>query len=354
MFLKTEKNINRSIQTNQTMIRINTSQLIASLILLLVVSMIWFAPNDTHSRRPSALVHEILVSDLSDSSANDNGPMLKYYMSKYYSEFPFFPFPDANITYTSSNYSVTLFVEDSDGVSTVIAMYALNDGLFYNITMTKDSYSQGWYQGTLLGGNISGADLQYSYFVTYYANDTLGNWSNTPLCTYTFQHSMATADWNAMELYDTPDLWFVVETTGHTITWEEMPFPYPLSQYGRTESSAVLSGEFGLQYSLFQDSYLIENWGWSGDLTIDVDGLDIGDHVFELKLHGMTQKSDIVTVHVVQTPEELPPGVSTDTVGPMTEGEVGLELQGPVVVLGLSSCVIIIIVWMKRRTQPSV
>ena len=172
------------------------------------------------------------------------------------------------------------------------------------------------------------------------------------MCVYTFQHSTATVDWGSGGLYNTPDLWYVVGTIGHTITWEEIrftPSAYPLGQCGKPESSVVLSGEFGLQYALHQDGYLIEDWQWSGILKIGVDGLDVGDHVFELGLQSVPPISDMVTVHVVQTPEDLPPGVFTDSVGPMTDREAGLDLWVPVIVIGLSS-VAVIILWKKRKT----
>jgi hypothetical protein len=328
-----------------------SKRVVLALVTTLLVSMTLFAPLCDSMRGWPDMIHGSRIIDIANLNPDQEAPIMRYYLRKYYSESPWNPAPNASITITSPNYTVRIFVEDPDGISTVIAECALNDGIFHNITMTGDS--AGWYQGTLLGGNISGADLQYSYYVMYFANDSLGCWSNTSMCVYTFQHSTATADWGSMGLYDTPDLWYVAGTIGHTITWEEInfiPSTYTLSQYRGSESSVILSGEFGLQYALLQDDYLIEYWHWSGKLKIGVDGLDVGNHVFELRLQSLPLISDMVIVHVVATSEEIPQGVSTISVEPITEsGDEILNFMTPIIILGLSLAAIIVI-WKKRRT----
>ncbi|MHA2086447.1 MAG: hypothetical protein ACXABD_22100 [Candidatus Thorarchaeota archaeon] len=166
-----------------------------------------------------------------------------------------------------------IIVEDHDGVDAVTMMYSQKEGDSENISMsTQDTgvwqnvtMSQGldgWYETTIPVSNISEPYSWCSYLVKYVANDTLGNWEVSPLCIYVFTQTIVTADWFSIDLHDTPDLWYLVGTTGHTFTWSVMD----------------IHGQSGWPYVLYEDGHLIEMWSWSGNLTISVDGLELGNH----------------------------------------------------------------------------
>ncbi|MHC4316712.1 MAG: hypothetical protein ACYSW3_30085 [Planctomycetota bacterium] len=262
---------------------------------------------------------------------------MRYYLRKY----------EPTYTQTLSAFTLTIIVEDHDGVDAVTMMYSQKEGDSENISMsTQDTgvwqnvtMSQGldgWYETTIPVSNISEPYSWCSYLVKYVANDTLGNWEVSPLCIYVFTQTIVTADWFSIDLHDTPDLWYLVGTTGHTFTWSVMD----------------IHGQSGWPYVLYEDGHLIEMWSWSGNLTISVDGLELGNHTFELNLEVYTseRQSDTVVVHVVGTSEEIPPGVSTDNVGPLIDlDSEALDLSVPAMAIGLSLAVVIII-WLKRRT----
>jgi hypothetical protein len=85
-------------------------------------------------------------------------------------------------------------------------------------------------------------------------------------------------------------------TTGHTITWE---------------------ATYGYFYSLYEDGHLIEYAKWSSPFTINVDGHECGDYVYKLYVSGGGWgDSDNVTVHVVESTDEIPFGAYTDSVEP--------------------------------------
>jgi len=70
----------------------------------------------------------------------------------------------------------------------------------------------------------------------------------------------------------------------------------------------------GFYYTLLKDGHVLEHHFWLDELTINVDGLPLGDHFYELVVAGgYSTGRDNVTVHVVS---ELPFGVPTGSVGP--------------------------------------
>ncbi|MGY5863407.1 MAG: hypothetical protein RTV41_02315 [Candidatus Thorarchaeota archaeon] len=249
-----------------------------------------------------------------------------------------------------SNFTLTIFVEDPDGIDTVTMMFSQKSGDLENISMstqdtgvwqnvTMDHKLDSWYETTIpiLNLNLTEPYSWCSYLAKYAANDTLGNLEVSPLCIYMFTHNPVTVDWFGIELYDTPDLWYVTGTTNHTVTWDVAPDSH---------------GQSGWPYSLYEDGNLTERWGWSGSITIDVDGLDIGNHIFELYLQvaWSSNSKDTVVVHVVETPEEIPSGVATGSVGPLIESD-GADSDPliPVLAVGLSF-IAVIIIWKKRRS----
>ena len=266
---------------------------------------------------------------------NENGPEMRYYLRKY----------APNDAQELSNFTLTIFVDDYDGVDEVTMMYCQKKGNLENISLSTEDIGiwqnvtmehrvDNWYDTTIPISNISELFSWCSYLVKYVSNDTLGNWEMSQLCIYVFTNTLLTADWFSINLCNTPDLWYVTGTTGHTITW------------GVVETH----GQSGWPYSLYEDGHLIELWGWSGNLTINVDGLELGDHIFrlDLQVYASEDRSDTVVVHVVETSEEIPAGISTDSVGPPTELDDGdLNLSIPAVFAGLL-LVAVVIIWKKR------
>jgi hypothetical protein len=277
--------------------------------------------------------------EINSIPGSEDGPTMRYYLRLYSSFF----------AQGLSNFTLSIFVKDHDGVDTVIMMYSqesgdvdfdtssrrtLGVGDWQNATM--DQKSDSWYETTIPISNVSEPYSWCFYYVRYAANDSLGNWEVSPLCNYRFMYYPVTADWFSIELHDTPDLWYVVGTTNHTVTWS-------------VEDS---HGQSGWPYNLYEDEYLIEQWSWPGNFVINVDGLELGAHTFKLHLQvALSQKtSDTVVVHVVETPEEIPAGASTINVGPLKElDNATLVLSIPIIVIGLA-CVSVIIIWKKRKT----
>ncbi len=256
-------------------------------------------------------------------STDVDGPSLRYYLRRYYYTYWGYGF----------NLSLELFVEDPSGVGQVLMMSSYDGDAWQNATMIQDAANAGWYASYLLFPADSSSSpvtgyLGYVYEVKYAANDTLGNWARTQSCTYQMLFSSLQSDGVSIELYDTPDLWYLAGTTGHTVTW------------------AVRSGHPN-QYALREDSHLIEDWPWTGPLTANVDGLSLGNHVFALSVsEGWASDADNVTVHVV---EQLPAGYSITTVGPLS-GHIQDVLAWEWG-LAAASIVAIVIVLVKRRTS---
>jgi hypothetical protein len=318
-----------------------SQQSIFALIWILLVSTILLVPNCTSDENLANEINEFGTLEEDNISEFQEGPIMRYYLRRYS-----YPFGQG-----LPNFNLTIFVQDHDGVDTVIMMYSQKNGDFENISMSTqdtgvwqnasmDHKIDNWYTTTIPISNLSEPYSWCSFLVRYTANDTLGNWEVSPLCIYVLQNYPVTVDWFGIELYDTPDLWYVAGTINHTVTWDVTPDS---------------TGQSGWPYSLYEDGSLTERWEWSGSITIDVDGLDIGIHIFELYIQvaWSTNSKDTVTVHVVETSEEIPPGVSTGSVGPLTEvADATLDPSIPVLAVGLSS-IAVIIIWKKRRTRSS-
>jgi hypothetical protein len=296
-------------------------------------------PNCIPVERLSQMRDDSTILETNSIPGSGNGPTMRYYLRLY------------STIYAQQlpNFTLKIFVEDYDGVDAVIMMYSQENGDIDSDTnsrrtlevgdwqnATMDHKSDSWYETAIPISNVSEPYSWCFYYVRYAANDTLGNWEVSPLCNYSFMYYPITADWFGIELYDTPDLWYVVGTTNHTVTWS-------IEDY---------HGQSGWPYSLYEDGYLIELWSWPGNLVINVDGLELGDHTFELYLQVVFahKASDTVVVHVVETPEEIPAGASTISVGPLTEsGNATSDLSIPIIVTGLVIAAVIII-WKKRKT----
>lgn len=315
-----------------------SQKLVFTLVWILLVSTILPFPNYTSDEYLPNIIDESGILETNSISENQEGPTMRYYLRRYSSHYG---------QGSSPNITLTIFVEDYDGVDAVIMMYSQKKGDSENVSMftqdigvwqnvTMERTLDSWYETTIPISNLTERYSWCSYLVKYAANDTLGNWEVSPLCIYMFEHNPVTADHFDINLYDTPDLWYVAGTTNHTVTWDVAP---------------DIHGQSGWDYRLYEDGNLTELWGWNGSITIDVDGLDIGNHIFELYLQVVSSRgSDTVTVHVVETPEEIPSGVATGSVGPLIEtAEAVSDPMIPVFIIG-SACIALFIIWMKRRT----
>ncbi len=268
----------------------------------------------------------IMYNENQTKSIDITGPSMRYYLRKYYYqvywEFEF-------------NLSLQVLVQDPNGVDTVLMMYSYAEGPWQNLSMTEDTSNASWFRCFLLfPANLSETPITgfqgYTYQVKYAAKDLLNDWAVTDTCTYQILFGGYVEDGVPIELYDTPDLWYLTGTTGHTVTWE----------IGRGGPN---------HYMLYEDGYLIESWSWTGSLTISVDGLSLGDHVFALSVSaGWTSSSDSVTVHVVN---ELPVGYTIQTVGPRINPVPDIPVLA--FALAAAASVTVAVVCVKRRQSKS-
>ena len=314
-----------------------SKRVVLELVTILLVVMTLFTPDCSSVRYQPDRIDESENIDIANVNPNKEAPTMRYYLRRYGNFFSS-SFP---------NFTVAIFVEDPDSVDTVVMIIseessdsdnsstsAQDTDVWQNVTM--EHTENNWYQATIVIPNLTYCYSWCLFNVRYTANDTFGNTQISPLCIYSFSNCPQTVDWFSIDLYDTPNLWYVVGTTNHTISWDVAPDRH---------------GQYGWPYRLYEDGYLVEYWTWSSKITIDVDGLDIGDHTFELNLQvALSNNKDTVTVHVVDTPDEIPRGVSTISVGPITESDdESPDLMTPIMVLGVV-LVGIIIIWKKRKT----
>lgn len=230
------------------------------------------------------------IADESDVPGEGSNPTMEYYPRKFYAAERY-----------NYNLEVKVLAKDPDGIASVIMHYA-------------DLGSSEWDQTAMVQAedreDLFAANLEFSYNSTggrvydtfrqvfYVATDSLGNVAQSPLFEFGMGQNILTVD-DDPQLYDTPDLWYLPGTTGHEVTWA--------------------TAAHGFRYVLLKDGLLLEqhNWIWNQELTINVDGLELGEHVYRLTIDGgWSQEMDTVTVHVVN---ELPSGVPTDSVGPSTD-----------------------------------
>jgi hypothetical protein len=226
----------------------------------------------------------------SDVPGEGSNPTMEYYPRKYYAAEKY-----------NYNLEVKVLAKDPDGIDSVIMHYAdRGSSVWDQTTMVQTEDREDLFAANLGFSYNSTGGRVYDTFrqVFYVATDTLGNVAQSPLLEFGMGGTVLTVD-DDPQLYDTPDLWYLLGTTGHEVTWA--------------------TASHGFRYVLLKDGLLLEqhNWIWNQGLAINVDGLELGEHVYRLTIDGgWSQEMDIVTVHVVS---ELPFGVPTDSVGPSTD-----------------------------------
>ncbi|MFW9804557.1 MAG: hypothetical protein ACFFFC_18005 [Candidatus Thorarchaeota archaeon] len=254
---------------------------------------------------------------MSDIPGEGSNPTMEYYPRKYYGP-------------TNENYtlSVKVLARDPDGIDSVIMHFADQGSSDWNhIPMTRSEGNDDLFTATLeFFYNSTELQPHETYYrqVYYVANDTLGNVAQSPIMEFGLSPTYWT--WTVdfySYLYDTPDLWYLVGSTGHQVTWA--------------------TTEGGFYYTLLKDGYLLEHHFWHDELTINVDGLPLGDHFYELVVAGgFSTGRDNVTVHVVS---ELPFGVPSGSVGPnmnpLTNLGDGLNYLFTLCVIAIAAIVVI-------------
>jgi len=273
---------------NRAFIRI---LLLSYILLLFILSLFPLTPlihyplySNQIAREPTDF-KSIHVADIPGEGSN---PTMEYYPRKYYGP-------------TNEDYTllVKVLAKDPDGIDSVIMHFADRGSSDWDETpMARSRGNDGLFTATLeFFYNSTELQPYETYYrqVYYVANDTLGNIAQSPIMEFGLSQTYWTwtADYDG-DLYDTPDLWYLVGSTGHRVTW--------VTVYG------------GFYYTLLKDDLVLENHIWLGELTINVDGLPLGEHIYQLAVDGgFTTGRDNVTVHVVS---ELPFGVPTGSVGP--------------------------------------
>ena len=250
-------------------------------------SMKTVAPNQKSAEDSNAT---LTIADESDVPGEGSNPTMEYYPRKYYAAERY-----------NYNLEVKVLAKDPDGIASVIMHYAdRGSSVWDQTTMVQTEDREDLFAANLEFTYNSTGGRVYDTFrqVLYVATDSLGNVAQSPIFEFGIGETVLTVD-SDPQLYDTPDLWYLLGTTGHEVTWA--------------------TASHGFRYVLLKDGLLLEqdNWIWNQELTINVDGLELGEHVYRLTIDGgWSQEMDTVTVHVVT---ELPFGVPTDSVGPSTD-----------------------------------
>jgi len=276
--------------------------------------------------KPNELENQTIVDN--EYTNAENELQLRYYLRKFRKLYYFPP-------YSSITLDLNLLVEGSDDIDKVLVMCTPVGNSTFNQSMTSSS-TENLYTSSLIvpvpeDAPITGYSPYIIYYeVRYFVNTTSGQSIHSEICPYQFYLQGLHSDGGGV-LYDTPDLWYLEGTTGHEITW-------------KLESGSAK------EYRLSEDGYLIEHWSWSDPLTINVDELGLGEHVFSIYAYeGGWGDSETVTVHVVT---ELPFGVNTDDAKPITN-----ILDNPIltpillVSVGIGSVILIVVILVVYKSR---
>jgi len=289
-----------------------------AMILILVVIPIYSLESTTS--------HTILSTDESLTIADSPSVSeirLKYYLRKFYAQNYY------------NNLTLSILIEGTNDIDCVLTMITPEGGDSYNMTMVKTDSTNLYTTSFQFEYPENVTYIPYNspiivrYSVQYYVNTTTGITMVSAICPYQTAFGQH-ADGPSIVFYDTPDLWYEEGSTGHEVTW------------------AVSTG-YPDFYKLYEDDFLIEAWSWDGPLTINVDDLAIGDHVFMVEAtQGWAIGSETAIVHVVTT---IPYGVSTGSVGPITDT---LATSFPLILIGTAISMVLIIgiaIFYRRKTH---
>ncbi|MGY5873627.1 MAG: hypothetical protein RTV72_15365 [Candidatus Thorarchaeota archaeon] len=312
----------------------NRQKFISSFIILnfVLIAVLAFPPLDsTFSER----IHRLDISTQSGISSENSIPTMEYYPCKYRSF-------GNGLLYSPLELPVMVLAQDPDGIDTVRMFCRYKEETIWNESILDQTLEDDdVYNGSLLfkakSSSIDSHD-PITMEVFYIANDTLNNSLQSTIMAFTMEFGIVTVD-GVAPLYETPDLWYLVNSTGHSVTWQ-------------TQVDITYFHPFTL-YTLQKEGYLLEQEQWEGELTINVDGLSLGDHLYELEVAcGAWPTNDNVTVHVV---EVLPTGVYTGSVGPKTRetGTVNFAGPGLIISVGFIGCIVIILIAKKVISQQS-
>lgn len=268
-------------------------------------------------------------------SDENSAPIMEYYPRKFLSF-------GGGLLYGPSELPVVVIAYDSDEIDSVVMYCKYKEDILWNQSVLDQvNENEDVYKGTLIFKINSSSTVDYdpvTIQVFYIANDTLNNTLQSPVMEFTMDYAIVTVD-GVAPLYETPDLWYLVNTTGHSVTW-------------RTQGTATTVHPYTL-YTLYKDEYLLEQDHWEGELTLDVDGLSLGNHLYQLSVAlGAWPTYDNVTVHVV---EELPSGVNTGVAEPITgvTGLIGTTSLGLIIGVVFIGCIVIILLVKKTISQRS-
>ena len=288
------------------------------LILLIVIPYSSIGLTMSHT---SIIIDDSLSVDHAQESTEIQ---LRYYLRRYYIH---------DYAATGVNITLNLLVAGADDIDSVIMMCTPEDDSSYNLSMSETS-TENLYTALFQIEPHENATASYSgilmlYSVQYFVNTTSEISVTSEVCPYQILCGGEHGDGLPISFYNTPDLWYEEGTTGHAVTWD----------------TSTGTPNF---YRLFEDDFLVDAWSWSDSLTIIVDGLSLGDHIFKIRAtDGGISGSEEVTVHVVIT---IPYGVATGSVGPITSADLQPIFSG--LVIGICSILVIFIIY-RRKLQPT-
>ncbi len=296
----------------------------AILLLLIMIPYCSMGSSMSFATIPVEDSHDII------NALDTNEIRLRYYVRRFYVH---------DTAGNGETLQLSLLVESSNDIDCVIMMCTSEVEPSYNVTMIETSTNHLYMTSLRFEPPENSTDYWYNgiivrYDVQYYVNTTTGLSITSEICPYQVKIAGLHGDGVPIEFYTTPDLWYEEGTTGHEVTW------------------AVSTGGPTF-YRLFEDGFLIDAWSWTGPLTINVDDLGIGDHVYLLSAStgGTAYASETVTVHVVTT---IPPGVSTGSVGPITDFVANAN-NLPHILLGtaIGVCLIVVVLIVYRTKFQS-
>ncbi|MHA1389594.1 MAG: hypothetical protein ACTSUZ_12685 [Candidatus Thorarchaeota archaeon] len=296
--------------------------MIQSVVLILLI-VIPYCPMGSTIPHTLTILEDTLSVDCAQESTEIQ---LRYYLRRYYIH---------DYAGNGVNITLNLLVEGADDLDCVIMMCTPEDDSSYNVSMSETStvhlYTTLFQIEPHENATVSHSGILMRYSVQYFVNTTSGIRVISEMCPYQILCGGEHGDGVSIRFYNTPDLWYEEGTTDHAVTWD----------------TSAGSPTF---YRLYEDDFLVGAWSWSGSLTINVDGLSLGDHIFKIRAtEGGASGSEEVTVHVVTT---IPYGVATGSVGPITFALANLPPIAVGLVIGIFLIPVVFIIY-RRKLQTT-